>query len=177
MFSRVFAGELPEGAAKGFKARMEAWRAMTDEQKAVERERINQLEKAQREAEADLREKARRDRLRALSGIGSRFAGALLTDLDWEGNEPARTAAMAALSTRAGWFFGPVGAGKTHIAAAIIADAICAFDGCGTTLVAAKRDGRAFVGWEQDEKWFEAASARLRETVERIDLFAPPGVI
>ena len=124
MFSRVFAGELPEGAAKGFKARMEAWRAMTDEQKAVERERINQLEKAQREAEADLREKARRDRLRALSGIGSRFAGALLTDLDWEGNEPARTAAMQALSTRAGWFFGPVGAGKTHIAAAIIADAI-----------------------------------------------------
>lgn len=51
------------------------------------------------------------------------------------------------------------------------------FAGSGTTLVAAKRDGRAFVGWEQDEKWFETASARLRETVERIDLFATPGVI
>ncbi len=124
MFSRAFAGELPEGAAKGFKARMEAWRAMTDEQRSAECERIERLQKAQREADAELRTRARRDRLRTLSGIGSRFAGALLTDLDWQGNEPARTAAMQALSTRSGWFFGQVGAGKTHIAAAIIADAI-----------------------------------------------------
>ena len=124
MFSRMFAGELPESAAKGFKARMEAWRALSPEQKSAESERIEQLEKAQREAEAELRTKARRDRLRALSGIGSRFAGALLTDLDWAGNEPARTAAMAALSTRSGWFYGAVGAGKTHIAAAVVADAI-----------------------------------------------------
>jgi len=124
MFSRVFAGELPEGAAKGFKARMDAWRAMTDEQRSVEIDCINQLEKAQREAEAELRKKARRDRLRVLSGIGSRFSGALLADLDWSGNEPARTAAIRALSTRSGWFYGQVGAGKTHIAAAVVADAI-----------------------------------------------------
>ena len=124
MLSKAFAGELPPAAAQGFKARMAAWAALSDAQKKTEIARIELLEKAEREATAELRKKARRDRLRELSGVGSRFAGALLTDLDWAGNEPARTAAMAALSTRCGWFHGVVGAGKTHVAAAIVADAI-----------------------------------------------------
>ena len=124
MFSRAFADELPPVSAQGFKVRVEAWRALSPAQQAAEIERLNQLEKAQREAEAELRKKARRDRLRALSGIGSRFSGALLADLDWAGNEPARTAAIAALSSRCGWFYGVVGGGKTHVAAAIVADAI-----------------------------------------------------
>ena len=124
MLSKAFAGELPPAAAQGFKARMAAWAALSDAQKKTEIARIELVEKAEREANAELRKKARRDRLRELSGVGCRFAGALLTDLDWSGNEPAHTAAMQALSSRSGWFYGAVGAGKTHIAAAIVADAI-----------------------------------------------------
>ena len=124
MFSRAFADELPPIAAQGFKARMEAWKALSDAQRKAEIARIELVEKAEREVAADLRKMARRDRLRELSGVGSRFAGALLTDLDWGGNEPARSSAMQALSSRSGWFYGAVGAGKTHIAAAIVADAI-----------------------------------------------------
>ena len=105
-------------------AQIAAWRALSPEQRAEESARIEHADRAARERERDLRRMARRDRLRELSGVEARFCGALLTDLDWAGNEQAHTAAMQALSTRALWLFGEVGAGKTHIAAALVNDAI-----------------------------------------------------
>ena len=101
-----------------------AWAALSPEQKSVEIDRIERLERALAERAALAKKQARRDRLRALSGVEARFVGALLTDLDWRGNEPAHSAAMAALDTRSGWFHGPVGVAKTHIAAALVNDAV-----------------------------------------------------
>jgi site-specific DNA-methyltransferase (adenine-specific) len=45
------------------------------------------------------------------------------------------------------------------------------FAGSGTTGVAALRNGRRFIGWERDEKFFDVAVKRLRSTREQTQLF------
>lgn len=119
-----FFAELPEESASKLRATVARWKSLSDDQKRVEIERIDRADRARRERERELRASARRDRLWRLSGIEARFRTALLTDLDWTGNEPARTGAMKALETRSLWLYGAIGVGKTHVAAALVGDAI-----------------------------------------------------
>lgn len=122
-FSEAFASHLPGEAAQSFREAVAAWRALSPEAKAVEIARIEQADRALAERDRESKKLARRDRLRALSGVESRFRSATL-DLDWSGNDLARTAAFGALETRKGWFYGPIGVGKTHIAAALVNDTV-----------------------------------------------------
>lgn len=119
-----FMSGLPTETASKLREAVARWKSLTPDEKALEVERLNQADRARRERDRDARRLARRDRLWQLSGIEARFRTALLSDIQWAGNEPARTAAMKALETRSLWLYGPIGAGKTHIATAIVGDAI-----------------------------------------------------
>ncbi len=119
-----FTSGLPTEAASKLRKAVARWKSLTPEQKAAEIENLEQADRARRERERDARRLARRDRLWQLSGIEARFRNALLSDIQWAGNEPARTAAMKALETRSLWLYGPIGSGKTHAATAIVGDAI-----------------------------------------------------
>ncbi len=119
-----FFAAFPEESRSKLRDAVTRWKSLTDEQKRAEIERIDRADRARSERERDLRRAVRRERLWQLSGIEARFRTALLTDLDWSGNEPARSGAMRALETRSLWLFGTIGAGKTHVAAALVGDAI-----------------------------------------------------
>lgn len=47
------------------------------------------------------------------------------------------------------------------------------FMGSGTTGVACIRQGRAFIGIEQKERWFELACHRIQQAHDQADMFIP----
>lgn len=57
-----------------------------------------------------------------------------------------------------------------HAGGSTVADP---FMGSGTTGVAAASAGRAFIGVEQDEKWFDIACRRIEEAQKQVQIFPP----